>query len=62
VNGQPTSLNLIAEFLGTTVPNATAAVEMAVELGLLVANGADYISRGALHRHVDIELDSSETS
>ena len=50
VNGQATSLNLIAEFLGTTVPNATAAVEMAVELGLLVANGADYVVLSPLCR------------
>jgi hypothetical protein len=50
VNGQPTSLNLIAEFLGTTVPNATAAVEMAGDLGLLVANGADYVVLSPLCR------------
>lgn len=43
VNGRATSVNLIAEFLDTTVQNATAAVEMAVELGLLAPNGTEYV-------------------
>ena len=50
VNGRATSLDLIAEFLGTTVPNATAAVEMAVELGLLAPSGNDYIVLSPLCR------------
>src|SRR5690348_15459769 len=50
VNGRATSVNLIAEFLGTTVANATAAVEMAVELGLLAASGADFVTLSPLCR------------
>jgi hypothetical protein len=50
VNGSATSVDLIAAFLGTTVPNATAAIEMAVELGLLVAHGADFITLSPLCR------------
>ena len=50
VNGRATSLDLIAEFLGTTVANATAAVEMAVELGLLAPNGNDCIILSPLCR------------
>lgn len=50
MNGRATSVNLIAEFLGTTVANATAAVEMAVELGLLAASGADFVTLSPLCR------------
>jgi hypothetical protein len=50
VNGRPTSPDLVAEFLGTTLPNATAAVEMAVELGLLTPNGADFVVLSPLCR------------
>ena len=32
VNGGPMALDRIAEFLGTTPPNAIAALEMTVEL------------------------------
>jgi hypothetical protein len=35
VNGKPTSLGMITEFLGTTAAISTAALEMAVELGLV---------------------------
>jgi len=42
VNGAPTNLTMIAEFLGTTPANATAALEMATELGLVALNGTDY--------------------
>jgi hypothetical protein len=44
VNGGPTSLAMITEFLETTPANATAAVEMATELGL--------IGQDANHDHV----------
>lgn len=50
VNGRATSIDLVAEFLGTTLANATAAVEMAVELGLLTANGTDYVVLSPLCR------------
>lgn len=50
VNGRATSAALIAEFLGTTVPTATAAIEMAVELGLLAASGTDYVPLSPLCR------------
>ena len=50
VNGRPTSLDLVAEFLGTTVANAAAAVEMAVELGLLGPNGTEYVVLSPLCR------------
>jgi hypothetical protein len=42
VSGVPTSVDLIAGFLETTPPNATAALEMAVELGLLSHNAGAY--------------------
>lgn len=42
VSGVPTSVDLIAAFLETTPPNATAALEMAVELGLLSHNAGAY--------------------
>src|SRR6266700_2947286 len=42
VNGSPMTLDRIAEFLDTTPTNATAAVEMAVELGLLSVHGTNY--------------------
>jgi len=50
VNGQATSLDLIADFLGTTVPNAKAAVELAVEIGLLAPSGNDYVVLSPLCR------------
>lgn len=50
VNGQATSVDLIAQFLGTTLPNATAAIDMAVELGLLAANGANFVVLSPLCR------------
>ena len=50
VNGRATSLTLIAEFLDTTPANATAAVDMAVELGLLGPSGADYVVLSPLCR------------
>jgi hypothetical protein len=39
VKGDPAALDFIAEFLDTTPANATAALDMAVELGLIVQNG-----------------------
>lgn len=50
VNGQATSIDLIADFLGTTVPNAKAAIELAVELGLLAPTGNDYVILSPLCR------------
>ena len=54
VNGAPTNLAMIAEFLGTTPANATAALEMATELGLVTLNGADYITKSPLCRFTAI--------
>lgn len=50
VNGCATSVNLISEFLGTTVANATAAAEMALELGMLQQNGTDFVTLSPLCR------------
>jgi hypothetical protein len=54
VNGGPTTVDLIAEFLDTTTPNATAALEMALELGLLSQNGNTYITVSPLCRFTAI--------
>lgn len=54
VNGGPTTLAMIAEFLGTTPANATAALEMATELGLVSLNGTDYITNSPLCRFTAI--------
>jgi hypothetical protein len=54
VNGGPTTLAMIAEFLETTQANATAALEMAAELGLVSQNGADYITNSPLSRFTRI--------
>jgi len=54
VNGGPTTLAMIAEFLETTPANATAALEMAVELGLVTLNGNDYVTNSPLCRFTRI--------
>lgn len=54
INGGPTPVALIAEFLETTPANATAALEMAVELGLVSQNGADYVTSSPLSRFTRI--------
>jgi len=48
INGGPTPLALVAEVLETTPANATAALEMAAELGLVSLTGADYITSSPL--------------
>src|SRR5579863_2797361 len=51
VNGKPTPLAMITEFLGTTTNNATAALEMAEELGLLSkGTNNEYITNSPLCR------------
>jgi hypothetical protein len=54
VHGGPTTIDLIAEFLDTTPANATAALEMAVELDLLSQNGNTYTTVGPLCRFTAI--------
>ncbi|HEV2988442.1 MAG TPA: hypothetical protein VG759_08365 [Candidatus Angelobacter sp.] len=55
VNGKPTSLAMITEFLGTTASNATAALEMAEELGLLSKDANnDYVTHSPLCRFTAI--------
>lgn len=54
VNGSPMALDRIAEFLDTTPANATAALEMAVELGLLSVNGTTYTVLSPLCRFTAI--------
>lgn len=54
VNGNPMALALIADFLGTTPAHATAALEMAIELGLLSLNGANYTVASPLCRFTAI--------
>jgi len=55
VNGKPTSLTMITEFLGTTAPNATAALELALELGLVSKNANnDYFTSSPLCRFTAI--------
>src|SRR5579859_7044496 len=54
VNGRATSLAMVAEFLGTTPTSATAALEMATELGLVALNGANYITNSPLCRFTAI--------
>jgi hypothetical protein len=54
VNGGPTTLDLIAEFLDTTPANATAALEMAEELSLLSKNGNTYTAVSPLCRFTAI--------
>jgi hypothetical protein len=54
INGGPTPLALVAEFLETTPANATAALEMATELGLVSQNGGDYITSSPLSRFTRI--------
>lgn len=54
INGGPTALAMIAEFLETTTANATAALEMAAELGLVSANGTDYVAVSPLSRFTRI--------
>lgn len=54
VNGSPTTVDLIAQFLDTTQANATAALEMAVELGLLLQNANTYSTGSPLCRFTAI--------
>ena len=54
VNGGPATLAMIAEFLDTTVANATAAIEMALELGLISQNTNDYVASSPLCRFTAI--------
>jgi hypothetical protein len=55
VNGAPTTLAMIADFLGTIPNNATAALEMATELGLISQNGNnDYVIDNPLCRFTAI--------
>src|SRR5215510_4731873 len=55
VNGKPTSLVMITEFLGTTSANATAALEMTVELGLVSQDANnDYVANSPLCRFTAI--------
>lgn len=42
VNGGPATIQTIAEFLETTQPLATAAIDMAIELGVVNQNGNNY--------------------
>jgi hypothetical protein len=57
VNGKPTSLAMITDFLETTSPNAAAAVEMAVELGLILQDANhDYVASSPLCRFTAIPL------
>jgi hypothetical protein len=50
INAGPTPAALVADFLETTVPNATAALDLATDLGLVAVNGADYVSSSPLCR------------
>jgi hypothetical protein len=52
VNGATTSVDVVAEFLGTTLQRATAALELAVELGLLSSNGNTYGSEPTMPFYV----------
>jgi hypothetical protein len=54
VNNGPTALAVIAEFLETTPANATAALEMAIDLGLVATNGPDYVVSSPLCRFARI--------
>jgi len=54
VNGGPTTLAMIAEFLDTTPANATAALDMATELGLVAMNGTEYVTNSPLCRFIAI--------
>jgi len=54
VNGGPTALNMIASFLTPTPANATAALEMATELGLVSQNGNEYFASSPLCRFTAI--------
>jgi len=50
VNGGPATVELIAEFLDTTPANAIAALEMGVELQLVLLNGGTYKAASPLCR------------
>ena len=54
VNGGPATLDMIAEFIDTTPANATAALEMAQELGLISQNGHTYTTTSPLCRFTAI--------
>jgi hypothetical protein len=50
VTGGSATVDLVAEFLETTVPRATAALDLALELGLLARNGPHYAPASPLCR------------
>src|SRR5690242_19704110 len=54
VNGGPATVDVVAAFLDTTVPNTTAALDMAIELGLLSNAGGNYAASGPLCRFTAI--------
>jgi len=54
VNNGPTTLSLVAEFLETSPANATAALELSIDLGLVAMNGADYVVSSPLGRFARI--------
>jgi hypothetical protein len=54
VNNGPTTLSLVAEFLETSPANATAALELSIDLGLVAMNGADYVVSSPLCRFARI--------
>lgn len=54
LNGEPVSVQLVADFLDTTLPNAMAALEMSVELGMVKQDGDSYNTVGPLCRFVAI--------
>jgi hypothetical protein len=54
LNGNPTTAIFISEFLETTLPNANAAIELALELGLLSTDGSTYTAEGVLCRFTAI--------
>jgi len=57
VNGKPTSLAMITDFVETTPANATAAVEMAIELGLISQDAnQDYVALSPLCRFTAMPL------
>jgi len=57
VNGQPTSLAMITDFLETTPANATAALEMAVELALISQDAnQNYVTLSPLCRFTAVPL------
>jgi hypothetical protein len=54
VNGGPAGVDVIASFLDTTPANAIAALEMAIELGIVAQNGTVYAAISPLCRFIAI--------